>query len=56
MIAVKTRAGLDSLGLLLDTLSVITMLISLQVHIFNKKIAMLGKFTHKIQDLYVVLD
>lgn len=56
MIAVKTRAGLDSKGLLLHTLSVITMLISLQVHIFNKKIAMLGKFTHKIQDLYAVLD
>jgi len=56
VIAFKTRAGLDSKVLLLHTLSVITMLISLQVHIFDKKIAMLGKFTHKIQDLYVVLE
>ena len=45
MIAFKTRAGLDSKVLLLYTLSVITTLISLQVHNFDEKIAMLGKFT-----------
>ena len=47
MIAFKTRGGLDSNVLLLHTLSVITKLpvISLQVHIFDKKIAILGKFT-----------
>ena len=45
MIAFKTRGGLDSKVLLLHTLSVITMLISLQVLIFDGKIAMLGKFT-----------
>ena len=45
MIAFKTRAGLDSKVLLLHTLSVITMLVSLQVLTFNEKIAILGKFT-----------
>ena len=45
MIVFKTRGGLDSKVLLLHTLSVITILISLQVHIFDEKIAMLGKFT-----------
>ena len=56
MIAFKTRAELDSKSLLLHTLSVMTLLISLQVHIFVKKIAMFGKFTHRIQDLYVMLN
>ena len=45
MIFFKTRAGLVSKVLLLHTLSVITMLVSLQVLIFDEKIAMLGKFT-----------
>ena len=56
MIAFKTRAELDSKGLLLHTLSVMTLLISLQVHIFDEKIAMFGKFTHRIQDLYAMLN
>lgn len=56
MIAFKTRTELDSKGLLLHTLSVITLVIPLQVHIFDEKIAMLGKFTHKIKDFYAVVD